>query len=259
MAYEYFPAITFFVHRVCTPSWEIIPQFIDFHDLTYIYGGKGQYLINGQCYPVQAGDLLCIPAMTWREASTDLDNPLQLYAFNFHLFDHALAPAVLDLPLLTNIGIHKELLYRLSTMERVWALKEPTYQLMSVSVFLEILHHIMLAIRVDKSSYGDARVQQVADYVLENLHRQITTQELAALVSLHPVYLNSLVQRHTGDTLRAFINRIRINVAEDAIIHERLSITDAAIRYGFSDIFYFSKTFKKIKGYPPSHIKKMGR
>lgn len=259
MAYDYFPAITFFVHRVCTPSWEIIPQFIDFHDLTYIYSGEGEYVINGVCHPVRAGDLLCIPASNWRVATTDTDNPLSLYAFNFHLFNHSLEPTTLDLPLLTNIGIQKELLYSLSTMERVWALKEPTYQMMSVSVFLEILHHIMLAVRVDKSSYGDARVQQVADYVLENLHRQICTQELADLVSLHPVYLNSLVQKHTGNTLRAFINRIRINVAEDAIAHERLSITDAAIRCGFNDIFYFSKTFKKIKGYPPSHIKKTGR
>lgn len=256
MAYEYMPEITFFVHRVCTPSWEIIPQLIDFQDLTYVYAGQGQYLVDGVQYDVRPGDLLSIPSHCWREASTNSDDPLRLYAFNYRLYNHQLQQVPLDLPILTHLGIHKSLLYSLATMERVWALKEPTYHLMAASVFLEVLNQIMLAVRVEKSSYGDARVQQVADYVLAHLSRQIHTQELAELVSLHPVYLNSLVQKHTGVSLRSFINRIRVNVAEDAIAHEKLSVNEAAVRCGFSDIFYFSKMFKKIKGYPPSHVKK---
>lgn len=258
MAFEYLPVINFFVHRVCDASWEIIPQLIDFHDLTYVYAGEGYYSVNGQRHPVRAGHLISIPANSWRVAGTDVDNPLRLFAFNYYLYDYQLQPAAPDLPLLSDIGQHKELMYKCGTMERIWALKEPTYNLMATSVFLEILHHIMLAVKVKKSSYGDARVQQIADYVLENLSRQIPTHELAELVSLHPVYLNSLVQKHTGDTLRTFINRIRVNVAGDAIAHERLSINDAAVRCGFNDMFYFSKTFKKIKGYPPSHVKKTG-
>lgn len=258
MAFAYLPTIVFFVHRVCTPSWEIIPQLIDFHDLTYVYGGEGQYIIDGKVYPVRAGQLLSIPSGSHRVASTDAANPFRLYAFNYQLYDYSLSPAQLDLPILSDIGQHKELMYILQTMERIWALKEPTYNLMAASVFLEILHHILLAVKIDKSSYGDARILKVAGFVLENLHRPISTREVADHVSLHPVYLNSLVQKHTGSTLRRFINRIRVNVAEDAIVHERLSIGDAAARVGFSDIFYFSKTFKSIKGYPPSRVKHGG-
>lgn len=254
-AYEYMPHIIFFTHRICTPTWEIIPQCIDFQDLTYVYAGKGYYLADGERYDVSAGSLISLPTDCWREAYTDPDDPLRLYAFNFNLFDYRLQPVRLALPMLTNIGIQKHLIYSLTTMERVWALKEPTYLLKATSMFLEIVHQLVQLVHEGMGSYGDVRVQQVADYVLANLQRQIATRELADLVSLHPAYLNTLVQKHTGYTLRTFVNRIRVNVAEDAIVHEKIPIREAAARYGFSDVFYFSKTFKRIKGYPPSHIK----
>jgi AraC-like DNA-binding protein len=32
-------------------------------------------------------------------------------------------------------------------------------------------------------------------------------------------------------------------------------VSEAARRFGFSDIYHFSKVFKKTKGYPPSTAK----
>jgi hypothetical protein len=40
------------------------------------------------------------------------------------------------------------------------------------------------------------------------------------------------------------------------IHHENITVNEAALRCGFGDIYYFSRIFKKIKGYPPSHVKK---
>ncbi len=255
--YQYLAQVNFFIHRVCTPKWVILRQHIDFQDLTYAYAGKGVYLVDGVPYKVGAGDLISIPAGCWREAYTDPDDPLRLYALNFNLYDEQLQRTPLDLPILTHPGQDKELLYNLSIMERIWALKETTHHIMANSVLLAIISHLLLLLRVEKSSHGDTRVQAVADHVLKNLDRQITTEELAQLVSLHPVYLNTLVQKHTGLSLRTFVNHIKVNVAEDAIAHENLPVHEAAARCGFSNMFYFSKTFKKLKGYPPSFIRKI--
>ncbi len=254
--FEYMPALHFFVHRICTPNWVILRQLIDFNDLTYVYAGKGYYLVDGKRIDVYPGCLLSIPSDHWREAYTDEKDPLRLYALNYNMYDFQLKPVAPALPLCIDIGINKELLYNYATLARVWALKEPTYPLMAASTFLSILSLIMMTIKAEKTAYGDARVQMVADFVLSHLNRRIMTTELTDLTALHPVYLNTLVQKHTGNTLRNFINRIKINVAEDIILHEKIPIHEAALRCGYSDIYYFSKMFKKIKGYPPSYIKK---
>jgi AraC-like DNA-binding protein len=36
------------------------------------------------------------------------------------------------------------------------------------------------------------------------------------------------------------------------LISQEFTISDVARRCGFEDNFYFSRVFKKIKGYPPS-------
>ena len=254
--FEYMPALHFFVHRICTPKWVILRQNIDFNDLTYVYAGKGYYLVDGERIDVYPGCLLSIPSGHWREAYTDPDDLLRLYAMNYNMYDFGCHPIAPPLPLCIDIGINKELMYSLDTLGRIWALKEPTYPLMAASTFLSIMSMILMSVKSEKTAYGNARVKMVADYVLSHISSRILTKELVELTSLHPVYLNALVQKHTGYTLRNFINRIKINVAEDIIVHEKIPINEAAARCGYSDIYYFSKTFKRIKGYPPSYIKK---
>lgn len=254
---HYLPVVQYFVHRICTADWQILHQQIPFQDLTYVVAGKGYFLVDEVRYDVSPGSLVSIPAGCWREAHTDAKDPLRLYAFNYYTYDASLQQVPVDLPIHHMVGYSKELLYNLTTMERIWALKEPSYLLMASSVFLAILHHMLMHVKGEKSSYADERVQQVVDYVLANLYRRIHTQELANLTSLHPVYLNTLVQKHTGYSLRTFINRIKVNVAEDAIKYDHLPLQEAAMRFGFTDIYYFSRVFKKLKGYPPSYIKKL--
>jgi AraC-like DNA-binding protein len=254
--YAYMPSLNFFVHRICTPNWVIVRQMIDFNDLTYVYAGRGCYIVDGQPIDVYPGCLLNIPCGHWREAYTDAKDPLRLYALNYNMYDYQRNHIAPDLPLCADIGINKELLYSYATLARVWALKEPTYLLMGSSTFLSILSTIIMLMNKEKTAYRDARVQKVADYVLTHLNRPVLTRELQELVELHPVYLNTLVQKHTGYSLRNFINLIKINVAEDMIHHENISVHEAALRCGFGDIYYFSRIFKKIKGYPPSYVKK---
>ena len=254
--FAYMPSLNFFVHRICTPDWVIVRQLIDFNDLTYVYAGHGCYIVDGKPIDVYPGCLLSIPRDHWREAYTDEKDPLRLYALNYNMYDYECNHIAPDLPLCVDIGINKELMYSYAALARIWALKEPTYLLMASSTFLSILSVIMMTLRSEKTAYRDARVQMVADFVLTHLNQPIQTRELQELVDLHPVYLNNLVRKHTGCTLRNFINLIKINVAEDIILHENVPVHVAALRCGFSDIYYFSRIFKKIKGYPPSYVKK---
>lgn len=76
--------IAYFVDRQCLPVWRLPRKIMRHDDLTYIYKGKGTYLINDVPYDVKQGDLVYIPSGSIREAYTDSCNPICCYAFNFN-------------------------------------------------------------------------------------------------------------------------------------------------------------------------------
>jgi mannose-6-phosphate isomerase-like protein (cupin superfamily) len=55
-------------HRHCTPQWCILPVRTHFIDLSYVVAGRATYYVNGAAHEVRAGDLICIPQGSFREA-----------------------------------------------------------------------------------------------------------------------------------------------------------------------------------------------
>jgi len=104
----------------------------------------------------------------------------------------------------------------------------------------------------------DARIEKVKDYINENFNNRLTLKQLAALVGLNDVYLGALFKNVVGQSINAYINKIRVNHAAEILVTEKTTIAEAAYQCGFTDAFYFCKVFKKHKGFPPSEIGKHG-
>ena len=51
-----------------------------------------------------------------------------------------------------------------------------------------------------------------------------------------------------------FQNKLKIDKAKDLIISHSCNITEAAEAVGFSDVYYFSRMFRKITGKNPSEF-----
>lgn len=255
----FLPKISYFVHRICTPEWVIARQLIDFHDLTYVAAGQGEYIIDDVAHPVSQGDLIYIKPGTWREASTSASQPMQLYAFNMFLQDMSCQPTTLPLPLISKLDKDVKLDHLLERIKQFFALREPTSTMLTTALLMELLCHVFLNTGLVQGAGSDPRVQKAAAYVTENISRHISATEIGQAVGVHPGYLNKLTTKHTGKTVSRFITSIRVNMAEDAIVYEGISVSEAAARFGFSDIYHFSKVFKKNKGYPPSTAKTLLR
>ena len=61
-------------------------------------------------------------------------------------------------------------------------------------------------------------------------------------------------QQLTGLTTVQFQNKLKIDKAKDLIISRSCNITEAAEAVGFSDVYYFSRMFRKITGKNPSEL-----
>lgn len=255
----FLPRISCFVHRECAPEWAITRQQVRSHILTYVVSGHGEFLVDDVPYTVSAGDLIYVKPESWREATTSASDPMVLYAFSMKLQDSLSQPAQLPLPALSKLGSDPKVVHLLDRIQQFFALREETSAMMTSALAMELICHVLVVTGKVQGAGSDPRVQKAAAYVMENISRHISASEIGQAVGVHPGYLNKLTMKHAGKTVSRFITSIRVNLAEDAIVYEGISVSEAAIRFGFSDIYHFSKVFKKTKGYPPSTAKTLLR
>ncbi len=95
---------------------------------------------------------------------------------------------------------------------------------------------------------GSMRLSAFYRYVEENLHRPITIQDLAEHLGMTPNYLSDWLSRNYRFRPVEYINRRRVEEAQQHLIVSRKSIKEICHEVGFSSVSYFSRVFRKQTG-----------
>ncbi|HSV11405.1 MAG TPA: helix-turn-helix transcriptional regulator, partial [Hanamia sp.] len=104
-----------------------------------------------------------------------------------------------------------------------------------------------------KSSF----VETVKELINENIGMQQLSREwLANAVFLHPDYISRLFKKETGLLISEYLQQQRIEYAKQLLSQTNKSVTDIALAVGYSNISYFSTTFKKIMQMGPIEFRK---
>lgn len=98
-----------------------------------------------------------------------------------------------------------------------------------------------------------SRINRVIDYIYANYGENFTLDELASVADFSKYHFYRVFQSFTGESLFAFIGRIRIEKSADRLASDKSrSITDIANDSGYSSPAVFSKSFKEKFGVTPS-------
>ena len=254
--YDYiFPDVGYALDRQCDKDWKIEAATTNFIDLTYVYEGEAYYTINGVTYTVKKGDLLCIPKGSQRKAVTNPDCLMSAYPINFQLIDLEHNDIPLPFDLISHIGISESLIRLFQDLNLVWTEKKQGYILQSRILLTSIIHKLLCLLYYKESSkvFLDPRIRKAINYISQHYNQPITVNDLADLAGLNTAYFGILFKENTGLSVKKYINQFKINYAENLLLSGEFSITEVSQQCGFEDVFYFSKLFKSIKGYPPSH------
>jgi len=102
------------------------------------------------------------------------------------------------------------------------------------------------------------RFESILSYIKENFtDPTISVKKTADIYFYSEKYLSSLFKKNTGVKFTEYLNELRISYAATLMDEKKLSVSEVALRCGFSDPLYFSKVFKKTIGVTPSeYIKK---
>ncbi|MBS4207992.1 AraC family transcriptional regulator [Bacillus sp. FJAT-50079] len=126
---------------------------------------------------------------------------------------------------------------------------------------LEQLHLNMLhdysdsTIRI-KTNENTSIVEKAENYIEMNFAEDISIEEIARNIHVHPSHLMRVFKKEKGITISHFRSKRRIKEAKQLLTYSTLSMTEIAMIVGFSSPQYFSRIFKREEGVTPLEFKR---
>ena len=99
-------------------------------------------------------------------------------------------------------------------------------------------------------------VNQAVNYIMEHIGENIQVEDIAKYCNYSKFYLNRMFKEATGESIHAFIKRIRMEQSAFRLkVEKNKSITDIAMDYGYSSSNY-SSSFRKHHNMSPADFRK---
>lgn len=104
-------------------------------------------------------------------------------------------------------------------------------------------------------SAGARNYRRALRVIEENLHVPLDTATLARLSHMSPSLLKKTFSRYAGVGVMEYLRTRKVNTAIPRL-RAGESVRDIALSLGFSDAGYFSTTFRRVTGHPPTFYRK---
>ncbi len=132
----------------------------------------------------------------------------------------------------------------------------------------ECIHHIASLIAMELLNRMDKRcnnhiqtacqylktIKETADYIIENVNREISIDELASLCNISRFHYIRTFKKCFGDTPYKYLMKVRLSIAKLLLENTNLPITEISSKSGFFTPNRFSEVFKqKVKLTPTEY------
>jgi AraC-like DNA-binding protein len=110
--------------------------------------------------------------------------------------------------------------------------------------------------QVINTLHGLKRFEKVLEYIQEYLDTSLTISKLAKIANLNSTYFSNLFSELIGLSPLQYINKRRIEKAQELLLGTDETLYEIAHQIGLNDEYYFSRLFKKHVGISPKHYRK---
>jgi two-component system response regulator YesN len=106
-----------------------------------------------------------------------------------------------------------------------------------------------------KSNYSKS-IKKILNFVEMNYQNDISLENIADVVKLHPNYISILFKKETGVTFVRYLHTFRMNKAKDIIFNDpEIAFSKVACMVGYENPGHFFKIFKKFNGITPGQFR----
>lgn len=236
-----------------------------YYEVYYFVGGRVSYLVEGKRYEPKPHSILLMAPGTFHGVKIESAEDYERYSLHFHAGllsdprrEFLLSPfAGKNGPGICFEGVNAYSLenYFRSLME--CAHMEEKLSDCLIPIRLEALLSQILRMQLQSTSSTaksqSHTVEEVVDYLNQNLAAPITLDSLSEQFFLSKNHLNYLFKQATGTTVKNYLIHKRIAAAH-ALIRQGSPAAAAAEQVGFGDYSAFFKAYKKIIGTSPADV-----
>ena len=138
-------------------------------------------------------------------------------------------------------------------MANIFTSAEGLYRPQLSAMFKIILLKVMET--ADENALPARLVEELDNYIRENVADEISNTEIGAIFGYHPFYVSRMLKDRKGMTLRQYIIAYRLKCAKRMLELSDKSAAEIAEECGFTDASYFAKTFKAAFGMTPKEYR----
>ena len=241
-----------------------------YYELSYIEHGSCRFFIEDAMYDLHDGDFLLIPPHMFHYTRylfgsclrcgiyfryEDLGRELPQFMPDGKNFFSQLrvfqAPSGCRRELTALIG-------RMAAEEQAYDERSPLLLKSQLRALLLLCSRVCIYLADSPASIHttDRQVLQAARFINEHFRQQISATDIAAAAGFSPNYLSRKFREAAGIGVHDYLVFIRLRNAAFELLSTEDSVTDIALRNGFSDSNYFKDVFKKKYGMTPREYRK---
>ncbi len=234
----------------CKPCYGFGPASREYYLLHYVISGQGFFLADTIKHTLQAGECFVIrpDEITYYEA--DAACPWHYVWVGFEC--SIPMPQALSARVIASKKLG-EIFARFQQLENIQNGREAFLCACIWEIFAELDDT-----RESEADRLKNYIEQAVSCIENEYMTNLTVQDIAARLNLNRSYFSTLFKKHTGTSPQNYLLNYRLTKAAHLLAEQHLSVTQTAISTGYSDVFTFSKTFKKKFGVSPLVYQKSG-
>lgn len=230
----------------------------EFWILSYTVSGEAKYQWNNQTYSIKEGDTMFFQKGFSRSAKSSPLNPWEFIVIKFRIaaLNEYTQSLLKNIPNLTDDQKRNmELSFR--ELENAWRSKAPGYVILCKGMLYNIMFKLMSESgRLTNLYHPHKKELLIAIHKInDNDGKNFRVGELARAAGMSESYFRTMFKSFTGHSVVQYQNYIKILHARDLLLSGNYQVKEAAADVGISDIYYFSRLYKKIIGSNPSQLK----
>ena len=218
--------------------------------LVYYISGGHAFTFSDCTITARAGQMLYLPyGSAYRNYTLSEDT--EYYQFDFNMIQNGETVSLFDRAMVFS---PKESIHYLSFFQDIYqtyTLRNTAYQILCIGGILRLVGTIANEqVQSAQREHGMDRIEKTVQYLNEHYDRNTSLAELAELSSTCISNLEKAFKHCLGVTPLAYRNQLRMTHAK-RLLAGGCSIQETAQQVGITDIYYFSRLFKRICGTTP--------
>ncbi|MBR3836685.1 MAG: AraC family transcriptional regulator [Clostridia bacterium] len=223
----------------CEPRHSYGPAVRPYWLFHYVVAGTGKFHRDGKIYTLKKGEIFVIPPYLETYYEADNEDPWHYIWIGFTAESDLVQ--ILDLPVIRAVGLG----HIFEEMKLCLSLENGKSAYLSAKLWE--LYSALLETGKAENDY----VEKALHCIREEYMTDLSVEELARRLNLDRSYFSGLFREKMGTPPGRYLHMFRLEKAAELMVKHKMSPSTAALSVGFSDLYHFSKAFKKHFGTSP--------